>query len=467
MKKTVLLIILAVILLISAGCGKETEVVQTTAVNTGGVEPQGNVEMTDEEYYATFKPVLRFVAASDVHITDAISSNAKKFSKMLDMAYDISFTSDTGYDKLDAVCLSGDVVDHGRASEFDVLKTILDKGLQFDYTVPFITLGNHEYEFADGFNSLGYFMEKFDCAEDDHIVVNGFHFIRLCPTKTTGKAYSKEKQDWLKEQLEEASKDTPDKPIFVFDHHAALESVCGTINNIWGSNDLLSVLKNYPQVVNFTGHSHFTSCDPRSLYQDRYTTVHCGGMAYFSLSINGSNIKDVQPADEMGGIGSSRGGVAQMGEFLIVEVDESGAIRITGYSAVFECKLYTRYIREPADRKTFINNRTKKRVEPVPYFDVTSEVELLSSTAESVTLKFSQAKSEGYIESYRAIAYEGKKQVAVGYCLADNFFVPIPEELKIVITGLKKGTEYTVKIYAVNAYDVTCKEPLEITVKTK
>ncbi|MBO4355495.1 MAG: fibronectin type III domain-containing protein, partial [Clostridia bacterium] len=192
-----------------------------------------------------------------------------------------------------------------------------------------------------------------------------------------------------------------------------------------------------------------------------------GGMAYYSVSINGSGKKDLLPGDKTGGIGTSRSGVAQMGEFLIIEADEKGALRITGYDVMFGCKMYTRYVRCPADKRTFINNRTKKRTEPVPYFDVTSEVEMLSSTSDSVTVRFSQAKSDGYIESYCAVAYEGKKEVARGYCLADNFFFPIPEYLKIEITGLKSKTEYTIKIYAVNAYEVSSKEPLEISVKTK
>lgn len=52
-----------------------------------------------------------------------------------------------------------------------------------------------------------------------HYVVNGYHFIGASPNNGSMSCGYKLTSKWLARELEKASKDTPDKPIFVMTHN--------------------------------------------------------------------------------------------------------------------------------------------------------------------------------------------------------------------------------------------------------
>ncbi len=91
-----------------------------------------------------------------------------------------------------------------------------------ELSIPLIaSMGNHEGNTADGFT------EATGNKPNDNKVINGYHFITVSPgsgsvDESTGKGSTQGggnysyALDWLKNQLDEAVKEDPTKPIFVF-----------------------------------------------------------------------------------------------------------------------------------------------------------------------------------------------------------------------------------------------------------
>ena len=95
-----------------------------------------------------------------------------------------------------------------------------------------------------------------------HNVVNGYHFI--CWSSSDGsydKSYQNKKQ--VRAEIDKAVKDDPTKPVFVISHLNPSDTVYGSDD--WGNDDIADVLKDYPQVVSLSGHSHYSIIDERSI----------------------------------------------------------------------------------------------------------------------------------------------------------------------------------------------------------
>ena len=71
-----------------------------------------------------------------------------------------------------------------------------------------------------------------------------------------------------------------DKPVFYFQHyHPSNTCHLGQIKSPKGSFDngsSVAVLKNHPNLIAFSGHSHASIADERAIWQDTFTSVGCG-----------------------------------------------------------------------------------------------------------------------------------------------------------------------------------------------
>ena len=76
---------------------------------------------------------------------------------------------------------------------------------------------------------------------------------------------------WFEEQIKLALENNDNKPIFVTTHFPPKNTVYGSQE--WGDDTLNEYFKKYPQIINFSGHSHFSLIDERSIYQKDYTAI--------------------------------------------------------------------------------------------------------------------------------------------------------------------------------------------------
>ena len=113
------------------------------------------------------------------------------------------------------------------------------------------------------YNSLG-------VEHDKYFDIKGYPFIYIGLSGGSEENYTQESLDFLRESLEDASLKYPGKPIFVFQHIPAYGTVQGSnsYDGGWGTKKVYEILKDFPQVLDFSGHRHFSSRCPLTFHQD-------------------------------------------------------------------------------------------------------------------------------------------------------------------------------------------------------
>ena len=95
-----------------------------------------------------------------------------------------------------------------------------------------------------------------------------------------------------REAIASATADSPGKPVFVL-HHVPPK---GTTYGSDGSGDarLAKILSGYPQVVNFSGHTHGSLRNELMVWQDGFTAVNCGCLSSWRGEFLGRISEDKQ-----------------------------------------------------------------------------------------------------------------------------------------------------------------------------
>ena len=381
-----------------------------------------------------FQPVLRFAVCSDAHLSNEESGikNAEKFRKMFSKAYEISA------DKLDAVLVAGDMTEGGRAEEYKIYRDLTKECLKGD-TQLLTVMGNHEHiEYRDTSTpekAIEVFKEYVSDEVDYHKVICGYHFIGVS-YDASGKEEFKTKLEWLRAELDKAVADTGDKPVFVMQHpHPAL-TVYGSVN--WANMDIRIVLKDYPQVVDFSGHSHYAANDPRSIHQSTFTAIGCG-------AITGA----------MGNLSSISGdeyGDGESGTFWLCEVDSNGDIRLRLYDIVSDCFYEDAeyFLKDVGNlkRRAYTWGRMMAQ-DTAPTFPDGAKI---SAKAENGSVSVSFPEASGYYraENYKITLSSNGEAVENKVELSD-YTRATDNEKTVTFEGLKEG-QYTVRIRAFSPY---------------
>jgi hypothetical protein len=217
------------------------------------------------------KPLLEFQAVSDIHISTAIREAHYRA-----MLKDIAENSPDSV----GIFVAGDNVDSGpNDSWWKKLWELYDKvdGLPHMY----LAIGNHEFSgyqsYEPALNQFLKYLRVTDDMEKPEDVpyydtwINDYHFIVLGNTvyePGVRATIGQEQYEWLEEKLGEAE---DDRPIFLFMHQGMKNTVSGTAESErwWGINDdakLRQLLKEYPNVFFFTGHTHSDMNSANSMY---------------------------------------------------------------------------------------------------------------------------------------------------------------------------------------------------------
>jgi len=432
------------------------------------------LSMNDDDYISNFIPEFRLALASDLHIHDSDtekSSYYKRVVKLCTLSNQVSETS-PNYKNLDAVLIAGDMVDNGKVSQYQKVKSIFDANLKTE-TKLITTTGNHDY-WNDKQNTIKNYLSVFNDQKEDQVIkINGINIISICPSDPSETAkFNETKIAWLDRELRKASKNTPNMPIFVMSHYASFNTVYGSYQTHFGTSDLEESLSLYPQVVYISGHSHFPIADPRSLSQGNYTAINTGTTSYSCHRINGVNQYDmnVYPSNRYGAYVTKCpwvGDPFEIGDLQIVEVNKFGSLLIHGYDLLTESKIFTRLVRYTSDKNKFVTNEMKREVSVSPEFSESSFIRIQELTSTSIYVHIPASVSEEYIESYRAVLYnENDEIIDTQYCLGDQFLQPHSNDFFFTFSNLSSTTSYKLKVYAVNAYEKLSNRPLELTFKT-
>ena len=377
------------------------------------------------------KTVMRMIVCSDIHCKEDVSTEPERLIKGIGEAY--RYADRTDYPHIDAIFTVGDFANLGTRKEMEMYKSCLDRSLRSE-TVSVVTMASHEYR-HDGYEGARTrFDEIFGQAPDTHTVVNGFHCIAL----TTQEACHLwgEKRTWLSGELKKAAADGGQKPIFVFQHPHIIDTVYGSKN--WGYDDIYAILMDYPQVIDFSGHSHAPINDPRSVYQKHFTCFGTGSLSYFELDefdfIHGT----IPPEKE------------KCAQFLIVEAYDDGSVRVLPYD-ILSGKFFHAgaWIKTPFDPDSFVYTDRRYLHPEKPFFDRETSVQVqVSDNAATVTFDAAHSPTER-INAYRLVL----KRADTGMILRQvritsrYFLYEMPQAYSFTFDGLGPG-EYRVEITA-------------------
>ncbi len=387
-----------------------------------------------------FKPVVRFTVASDVHLKPVGTENREiEFNRFVDMiksSYEIAESDKSGYNKLDGIMIAGDFTDKGDYATMAEYKAICDENMK-DETKLMTVIGNHDFKtYTIGTQFV--FRKIFGESDNFHYVINGFHFIGISPS--AGDRTFLNREAWLAKQLKIASEDNPNYPIFVTHHTNVKKTIFGSMH--WGNPDSTFLLAQYPQVIDFSGHSHYPINDPRSVWQGSFTAVGTGTLSYFCSDIDGD---DVTPENAEN--------AAQM---WVVEADANGSTRLRGYDLISHTFIGRDfYIEKPADKNSFAyGNENMKLKSTAPVYSKSAKISVNIGNDNTVNIKFPSAyiSEDEVVFIYRiSVTDENGKEINNIKRLSEYYFIPSPTSYTVDLGHYNPG-KYNVTVTAENAY---------------
>ncbi|MFC4971080.1 metallophosphoesterase family protein [Paenibacillus sp. GCM10023248] len=240
------------------------------------------------------KPQLSFPVISDIHVQSWDEQSQHKFAAALRDLNELNPNSDL-------LVINGDLT-NGMSSDYDKLDELLKANPHPKNLA--LTIGNHEfyqawYDANDAWNADTFPNKETEQASIHRFLqltgeqqvyydrnMKGYHFIflgseqyRQSNEANLEDAYLSPKQlDWLRTKLKEDVDAA--KPVFVFLHQPLPYSVAGThfccTNNraVVQHEELKRILSDYPQVIFFSGHTHWELKLKDTLVRDPFTMVN-------------------------------------------------------------------------------------------------------------------------------------------------------------------------------------------------
>jgi 3',5'-cyclic AMP phosphodiesterase CpdA len=384
------------------------------------------------------KPKLVFPVISDVHINADHDKTLEKFTTTLKQLNRV-------VPKQDAIVVVGDLTDNGLTAEYDKFMKAYQANKQ-SKSASLIAIGNHDYwnglsvaeaqkRFLDktGMPSIYY-----------HKVIKGYHFIVMgTEDGVTEGTFTAKQIGWLGEKLKLARKDDPNKPIFVFHHQPIKDTIYGSEWGFTENRDLFyNTLKEYPQAITFSGHTHYPLDDPKIIHQKDFTTIGTSTGAY--LWLDAGRIQGEVPE-----------GADILNQGLIVEVYED-KVKIkrrdihnnnwTGQPFEISC---------PADKKKFTYTDARKDKKP-PYFTSGAMLSVVNdmSTTTALSIKMTQAKDNLLVHDYKIVVTNTETNAKAKEYLGFSEFYkdPVPNPLILNLEGLSPNTTYEMEVHALDAY---------------
>ncbi len=402
-----------------------------------------------------FVPTFRFVAASDTHVRDDDDTNVQRIEKMMRMAYDVA-EADPTYTGLDALLIAGDLTNDGTKTEFDKFWNAVDGSLRDGTRFLGVVAKNHDgYEMKRA-ELRGNYKNLTGNDADFHVVIGGYHFIGVSASSKDGIHYDAGQIRWLKAQLDAAVAEDPAKPVFVTHHEHVRGTVYGSsLYDGWGVTYFTSVLNKYPQVVDFSGHSHYPLNDPRSVWQGKFTAVGTGAIYYSEFTVDAT--RTYHPADS--------GATATC---WIVELDAENNVRLRGYDineAKLLCGLVLKNPADPANREyTPAKRRAAARA---PVFDADAAL-FIEEDFGGCRVAVPAAKSaDGMpVVLYRYTVKDGRGVTVAKDWVMPSYYRAVQQDtVTLTLEDLPAG-EYEICVLPENAYGMQS-APLQAFVSVK
>ena len=401
--------------------------------------------------------VLRAAIVSDVHYKNRRTEEVERIERMIQFVNE--YSASQPYKNFDIMMIGGDMSDNGRVDQSGLLRDSLKKYLKPETKWVFC-MGNHDHW---GGNRQVW-EELFEQPANQRVEVNGFQFITLSCEKGTMKDGDYQYAlPWLKEQLDAACAADANKPFFLIQHYPVRNTVYGSER--WGTSDLAELLKNYPRLIDFAGHSHCPITDPRSAWQKEYTIFGTGTMSYFGM-----------PAPNLVRDPKYR----NAGNVYVMEIHADNSVVLKLYDAVtnkfFDC-VYV--VAQPGAVDKYIYTADRYQTSLPPHWADDAAAEVVNTTPVTATLTFPQAKwdvHESIVHSYRidisrrdkAAPADAETWIAQPsqYEWSQYFYNDMPDSLTVTLNNLSWDSQYKFSVTAFNCFGKESEKKLEGTFST-
>ena len=381
----------------------------------------------------SFIPKLRFIVTSDIHYKVEVDTEKDRFERGMQLAY--QYAASTPYPKIDAFFAVGDFANRGSEGEMLKLKQSLDAVIHPETKIT-LMIASHECFCEDGeAGALARLKQIFQQEPDNYFEIAGCPFICLSTDRNC--RINDERKRWLKSCLEKAAAGGKRRPFFVFQHPHLTDTVYGSIN--WGNDDIISILTDYPQVIDFSGHSHAPINDPRSIHQKYFTSLGTGTISYLELDEFDFMYGTIPPDCH------------ECSQFYIVEVDENNAVRILPFDILTEQFFHEGYMLNTCwEPESFEFTEARALTEAKPFFTSDFSCSYSLSSEHMLQITFPQAKTEGYrVNSYTVVLRNSGGDILAQKKISSSYYRnTMPETLSVEIPFNYASGEYTLELYA-------------------
>jgi 3',5'-cyclic AMP phosphodiesterase CpdA len=369
---------------------------------------------------------LRFAVISDIHLgrQDAKVKTPGTLKNLL------------GKQPLpDALFVAGDLTQDGRDHEYDLLLSIFKDTTIVPAELPvYFMMGNH-----DNFDKNGsvYYLEKLKQPFHQFVDIKGYPFITISMSGGHTHSFNDEAAKFLSESLETASNKYKDKPIFVFMHVPPLNTCYGSMEHEGeGTGFFSDILNKYPQIITFAGHSHYPLADPRSIHQDKFTSVNDGSVIYSDVWVEGDS---PQNSDKVT-------------EGIIVNILPNGNVEMERWDTFRNEEIMPRWVVEaPFDGTKFKYKNQNGLPAPVFAKGIKPAVEVNGRNA---TVTFQQAKDNEVVHHYIVEILLDKKVVASKTRFSQFYLNSVtPLELSLNFYALPAGKNYVAQVTALDSFN--------------
>jgi predicted MPP superfamily phosphohydrolase len=427
---------------------------------------------------------LVFAVISDTHVGNSFGGRyIEKVSQTLKRL--------TGKSKLDALAVVGDLTDAGDASQYVIFDSLFSHPDHFINPVDkfLFMMGNHDNYHDSNNSNYRTGLKNFNIKNGrptnyplhQYALIKGYPFISISAlagannddntTDRYNASYPKTTVTTLEKYLEQAVKDAPGKPIFIFTHVAPRNTCYSTWEDegaVWAMRTLNPTLNHYPQAVVFCGHSHYPLGDPRSIHQganpnsekkNYYTVINTASITYSEINPN-------VVEGESNGIHPE--GFKNVTEGMIIVEQPNGDIEIRRYDTYRDVEIDPEHrwvIKAPFDGSAFQyadirdkndnpNNVPLRDGMPAPVFDSDAYFDIEDITPTDVTVRFDQATDNECVFRYKIALFKNGKEVKSVYKFSQFYLTTdMPNSISYTFEGLTPGTDYVIEVTAYDSWD--------------
>ena len=369
--------------------------------------------------------------------------------------------------KIEVLIFAGDLTDSGTEYAYDEILSIYNSVYKSEEEKPIFNyiMGNHDYwlsymengkfspKSGDTKELQFLFYNKMKEKPFTHKVINGYHFINW-GSENGSMDEPNQNIEWVENQIKMSLKDDKTKPIFITTHFAPKSTVYGS--NEYGTQTITNVLKKYPNIIHFSGHSHYSLLDERSIWQKEFTSVQTQSVSYTELEPGFEN--GPIPRDEYGSLQISAKNY--MGLIMNINEDKVEIQRISFVNDILYEKPWI--IDLPIDINNFkytYEKRIEERNKPKFIFENDNDKNIIFENDEKIkdgiAFKFKAAYHENFVQRYKMQLINEKNEIIEKLYSSDFFLLPQDRKnilrFKLKKDNISKG-KYHVKIFAIESF---------------